>query len=335
MNRSYFIARIKRAVFGGKIGQSQIDGVNFLLDVRDLRFPQVSKYELAYILATAFHETGAKMRPVKEAGGNAYYTRLYDIKGSRPNLARKRGNTQPGDGARYCGRGYPQTTWKCNYANVGPIVAAIYGEHIDFTKYPDKLLDPKYSSVTMYYSMIHGSYTGRKLSDYISDTRQDYVGARAIINGDDRAKLIAGYATAFLDALTQAEAQPNDVAPVTFVAAPADGKDIEPLTDDAPESAPADAPVLDAGATGKSLAASKTTWATAASGVVGATAVAKQTVDQAQGVIDAANAAKDTASSAWTLASGLGPWLFALVVIAVAAGVVIYERRRHSLEFGV
>jgi hypothetical protein len=47
----------------------------------------------------------------------------------------------------------------------------------------------------MSYGMRNGSFTGKKLSDYISGTTADYVNARRIINGTDRAELIAGYAT--------------------------------------------------------------------------------------------------------------------------------------------
>ena len=58
--------------------------------------------------------------------------------------------------------------------------------------------------------MIFGRFTGKKLADYIKPGKTpDYVGARAIINGTDRAKLIAGYAQSYLDALTQAKQEPG------------------------------------------------------------------------------------------------------------------------------
>jgi putative chitinase len=46
----------------------------------------------------------------------------------------------------------------------------------------------------MSYGMRHGSFTGKKLSDYISGAQLDYRGARRIINGHDQAALIAAYA---------------------------------------------------------------------------------------------------------------------------------------------
>jgi putative chitinase len=51
--------------------------------------------------------------------------------------------------------------------------------------------------------MRKGRFTGRKLVDYFSDPHTDYVDARKIINGLDKANLIAGYARKF-QALLQA-----------------------------------------------------------------------------------------------------------------------------------
>jgi putative chitinase len=46
----------------------------------------------------------------------------------------------------------------------------------------------------MSYGMRNGSFTGKKLSDYINQNKCDYSNARRIINGVDRQALIAGYA---------------------------------------------------------------------------------------------------------------------------------------------
>jgi trehalose-6-phosphate synthase len=42
-----------------------------------------------------------------------------------------------------------------------------------------------------------GIFTGKNLSNYVSDTAQDYFNARQIINGHDQAETIAGFATRF------------------------------------------------------------------------------------------------------------------------------------------
>jgi putative chitinase len=65
----------------------------------------------------------------------------------------------------------------------------------DLVNHPELALDPKIAYRIMSDGMRHGSFTGKKLSDYIHGTTADYYGARRIINGTDRAELIAGYAS--------------------------------------------------------------------------------------------------------------------------------------------
>ena len=51
---------------------------------------------------------------------------------------------------------------------------------------------------TLVDGMRTGAYTGAKVGDYIGGDRRDFVGARAVVNGNDRADLIAGYAQEYL-----------------------------------------------------------------------------------------------------------------------------------------
>ena len=69
----------------------------------------VLRNQCAYVLATTNLETGYTMRPINEFGGNAYFKKMYDIKGDRPSKARELGNLSPGDGIKYHGRGYVQS----------------------------------------------------------------------------------------------------------------------------------------------------------------------------------------------------------------------------------
>lgn len=100
-------------LLGPKISKSEFEGCDAIITacVREL-YP-VSY--TAYALGTSYLETAMTMQPIKEIGGTAYYTRMYDIKGSRPAKARELGNLTPGDGAKYPGMGYVQLTGLKNY----------------------------------------------------------------------------------------------------------------------------------------------------------------------------------------------------------------------------
>ena len=89
----------------------------------------------AYALATAWHETAHSMQPIHEFGGPNYFFRRYDPQGQNPRLARQLGNTQPGDGVKFAGRGYVQLTGRANYAKAGVKLG------VDLIGKPDLALD--------------------------------------------------------------------------------------------------------------------------------------------------------------------------------------------------
>lgn len=127
--------------------------------------------QTAYVLATAYHETAHKMKPVREAGGEAYL---------------KSKKYYP-----FVGMGYVQLTWEKNYKDWSDRLG------VDFIKNPKLLLKPEYAVRILVDGMRLGTFTGRKLSDYISGSKADYKNARRIINGTDKADLIAQYAKAY------------------------------------------------------------------------------------------------------------------------------------------
>lgn len=80
-----------------------------------------------HFLAQAAHETGG-FTWLNELGGPRYLAR-YD---GRPDL----GNDQPGDGARFKGRGIFQLTGRANYARLGPRIG------VDLVENPEAAADP-------------------------------------------------------------------------------------------------------------------------------------------------------------------------------------------------
>jgi putative chitinase len=166
----------------GKANHSQYGGIISLLDalmadenVTDIR-------HAAYMLATTKHETAKTWQPIEEYGKGKGY---------------KYGNPDIETGEAYYGRGYVQLTWAANYISMGRAL------NIDLYHHPELALDPKVAYEIMSLGMRRGSFTGKRLKDYINADECDYLHARKIINGMDCAERIAGYATAIEGILHQ------------------------------------------------------------------------------------------------------------------------------------
>lgn len=153
----------------------------------------------AYALATAYHETAHTMQPINEFGGDGYFFRRYDPQGNRPDIAKQLGNTVPGDGREFHGRGYVQLTGRKNYA----LASSKLG--VDLIGNPALALDDDIAAKVMRRGMQEGWFTGRKFADYLpgsgAASEGAYQQARRIINGQDRAADIATYAVQFQNAL--------------------------------------------------------------------------------------------------------------------------------------
>lgn len=188
-----------RTIFGGRLTQEQVNGLNMILETLNSdEFKVTDKRIAAYIFATSFWETGRTMAAVKEKTdrtGEQYFFRMYDIKGDRPSVAKRLGNTVPGDGIKYAGRGHVQLTGRTNYTNMSKYL------NVDLVNKPDLLLDNKISVRVLVHGMLKGSFTGVSVSKYITGTKTDYVNARRVINGIDKAGNIANIAKSFEKAL--------------------------------------------------------------------------------------------------------------------------------------
>lgn len=203
LNQDTFFAYARKAPFGGRLTAAQVSGTNAIIQAwNKLAAPADDLRQLAYVLATAFHETGGRMEPVREGFAKS--------DASARKILAKYPYAKPDSktGHAYYGRGYVQLTWGTNYRRMGQRLGLnLYGN-------PDLALDPDTAASILVVGMIEGLFTGVKLSDVFNGTVEDPVKARRIINGTDKKDLIAGYYTAFLGALNAADEktpQPTDV----------------------------------------------------------------------------------------------------------------------------
>jgi hypothetical protein len=134
----------------------------------ETRFPRYLTYDqLAYIVATAWWETGGRYDPVKEI---------------KPSDPAKRGRYWD---TPYYGRGYVQLTWRDNYAKIGQRFG------VDLLTEPDLALMPNLALEILVYGMMEGLFTGKRLWTYVTGTTPDFIRARRVVNGLDHAEEIA------------------------------------------------------------------------------------------------------------------------------------------------
>jgi putative chitinase len=193
-DRKFFFDKVRADLFHGTLTQSQVDGMNYLLEVWEWGFeannPNDGTMWLAYALATFYHETAQTMQPIEEYG-----------RGSGKSYGQPAGPY----GQCYYGRGHVQLTWEANYKNGQQYLKDRYG--VDANIYPDasKMLDSQTSALISYDGMVYGWFTGVGLPKYLSKSKgiEDPVNARRIVNGTDQASKIAGYYWKFKGALRQ------------------------------------------------------------------------------------------------------------------------------------
>ena len=123
-------------------------------------------YRLAAFLAQTCHESGG-FRYMQELGGSVYFAR-YD---GRADL----GNTHPGDGALYHGRGLIQLTGRANYREYGDALG------IDLIAHPDLAVQPTMAVlVSLEYWKRHGLNALADNDDMLTITKRINGGTRGI-----------------------------------------------------------------------------------------------------------------------------------------------------------
>jgi len=122
----------------------------------------LNKPTLIAALATISVETNG-FQPIREWGGDDYFHEMYE---GRSDL----GNTQPGDGIRYHGRGFVQITGRANYRHYGEKIG------IDIESNPDLALDPDAAS-----KILVEYFWERSVDEYA--LKGDWEGVRRAVNG--------------------------------------------------------------------------------------------------------------------------------------------------------
>lgn len=252
-NRKIFFDGYRKTF--GPMSREQVNGLERLLGciendkyIRDIR-------DASYILSTVKHETANTFQPIHEYGSKSYFIKRY---GGQTRKGKELGNDTPEEGYYYAGKGDTQTTGESNYERAEDAIRKEYpevvaefeartGRKFDLTvgdqpndeNDPQNMMDPSISYVAMSYGMRTGMFTGKKLRDFINSRGTDYVGCRKVVNGRDKAALIAGYARSFEEILKSATAasvsepvETTNDTPSTTATDPAQSPDDQTSPDD-------------------------------------------------------------------------------------------------------
>jgi predicted chitinase len=194
MNAEFFEA--VRPMFGGSLSQAQVDGFKIIFEAWR-KVGSGNERDLAYILATAYHETARTMQPVREtrATTDAKAKERLTKAWKSGKLPRVKSDYWSGG---WFGRGFVQLTHRENYVKAGKKLG------IDLVSDPSKAMIPEVSALILVRGMQEGWFTGMKLAD-----AADFREARRVVNGTDCASQIAQYADAFLSALDAMDDAPT------------------------------------------------------------------------------------------------------------------------------
>jgi len=195
MDRVFFFDAVRDGLFKGKLTQPQVVGITAILDAWEKRFSHADRRWLAYILATAYHETAYTMQPVREtlAESDARAVEILEAAFAAGRLSWvKTPYWRPDeDGRSWLGRGLVQLTHKRNYEAMSVLTG------IDLVADPDRAMEMEVAVTILIEGMLQGSFTGHKLEDHLNAATEDWVNARRIVNGTDRAEKLASYAVVF------------------------------------------------------------------------------------------------------------------------------------------
>lgn len=231
MDKAAFFAHLRKresGVFGTSLSKAQVVGVEAIVD--ECRAAGADLGQAAYILATAYGETGGKMQPVREnmnysakripqvfsakrrqgisaakLAGNPQLlaNTVYGGEWGLANLGNRIGTT---DGWDFRGFWIGQITGRNNAKKWAA------GLGVDLAGNPKLLDDFGLAVKGLVLPMLEGWATGKPLHQFVKGDMRKYTAARAVWNGSFAADKYAGYALAFEAAL---EAGGYVLAPAT------------------------------------------------------------------------------------------------------------------------
>ena len=202
VDRAEFFAAFE-SQFNRQLNSLQEQGYNAIFDYWDKSDLSDNRW-LAYVLATAFHETGEDMQPVREGFASTdqrsinIVTQMFNSGRIGFNYALPESN-----GNSYFGRGLVQITFGDNYKRLGQAIGI--GNRLYDN--PSLALDMDIAVKILFKGMVDGLYTGKSLRKYFFENRNDWDGARDIINPGEQAVFqipskVAGYGQKFLRCLS-------------------------------------------------------------------------------------------------------------------------------------
>ncbi len=140
------------------------------------------KSQHAYVIATTEWETARTFKPVRESywwDNQHGFAKAEEMRRNHHNIRRY---------FPYYGRGFVQLTWRGNYQRYSNILG------IDLVSNPDLAMNPNVSLFILCHGFKHGIFTGRRLEHYVNSKQKDFINARRVINGTDKAREIANLA---------------------------------------------------------------------------------------------------------------------------------------------
>ncbi len=203
VNWKRFFDCVRKQGWWSGLTQSQVDGMKLLISKAVTFFAEKGHTEeeiekfTAYVLATVHHETGGRFEPVREGFASSDEQAMKAVRRLKRrgiisyDYSRPKGPYKKS----YFGRGYVQLTHYTNYRKMGRKLG------IPLDAKPELALDPETSADITILGMYHGVFTGVGLPKYLSGGRRDFVQARRIVNGLDKAGYIAGYAKKYWNCL--------------------------------------------------------------------------------------------------------------------------------------